>query len=95
MLQIFTGLLPFAELLTRGGMYSWYGKILLEVVKRGRRPQKPSVDSLAFSCNGLTNDIWDKMETCWDREASRRPSADEFSRLPFLVDILDDRPSRE
>jgi hypothetical protein len=96
LLQIFTGLLPFAELSTRGRKYNWQGMFLIEVVERGRRPQKPSGDSLAFSCYGLTDKIWDDMmETCWDHEARRRPSADELSKLPFLVAVLDDRPNQE
>ncbi|RXW24302.1 hypothetical protein EST38_g1565 [Candolleomyces aberdarensis] len=97
LLQIFTGLLPFAELSTHGRKYSWqiHGMILTEVVKRGRRPLKPAVDSPAYLCYGLTDGIWDMMEKCWDREVRRRPSADELSKLPFLVDVLDDRLAQE
>jgi hypothetical protein len=97
LLQIFTGLLPFAELSTRGRKFSWqiHGTFLKEVVERGRRPQKPAVNSHAYLGYGLTNSIWDMMEACWDREARRRPSADELSKLPFLVCVVDERSIQE
>jgi hypothetical protein len=85
-LQIFTGLLPFAELSALGRLYSF----LIQVVKHRKRPRKP--ESL---CYGLTDSIWNMMETCWSHEARRRPSADELSRVPFLVDVLDDRSNQE
>jgi hypothetical protein len=97
LLQIFTGLLPFAELSNRGrkSIYQIHGTFLKEVVERGRRPQKPVVNSPAYLHHGLTDSIWDMMDACWDREARRRPSADELSKLPFLVCVTDDRPVQE
>jgi hypothetical protein len=65
-----------------------------QVVKHGRRPQKPPADP-AYSSYGLTDSIWDMMEMCWNREARHRPSADDLSNLSFLVDVLDDRPVQE
>jgi hypothetical protein len=35
------------------------------------------------------------METCWYREARLRPSADDLSNLPFLVNVVDDRSVQE
>ncbi|KAJ2922874.1 hypothetical protein H1R20_g14225, partial [Candolleomyces eurysporus] len=94
--EIFTGRLPFAELSTRGrSSFQVHRMILTQVVEHGRRPQKPAVDSPPYLCYGLTDSIWDMMETCWDREARRRPSADGLSKLPFLVDVLDDRLAQD
>ncbi|RXW24304.1 hypothetical protein EST38_g1569 [Candolleomyces aberdarensis] len=94
--EIFTGLFPFAELLTHGlSSFQLHIIISTRVVKHGRRPQKPAVDSPACLRYGLTDSIWDMMETCWDRKVRRRPSADDLSKLPFLVDVLDDRSVQE
>ncbi|KAJ2922873.1 hypothetical protein H1R20_g14224, partial [Candolleomyces eurysporus] len=94
--EILTGLLPYAELSTRSrSSFQVHMIISTQVVKHGRRPQKPAVDSPAYLCYGLTDSIWDMMETCWEREIRRRPSADDLSKLPFLVDVLDDRSVHE
>ncbi|KAJ2922872.1 hypothetical protein H1R20_g14227, partial [Candolleomyces eurysporus] len=94
--EIFTGLFPFEELWTRGRSYiQVYRVISTQVVLHGRRPQMPAADSPAYSCYGLTDSIWDMMEKCWDREARHRPSADSLSKLPYLVDVPDDRSVRE
>ncbi|KAJ2914079.1 hypothetical protein MD484_g6347, partial [Candolleomyces efflorescens] len=95
--EIFTGLLPFAELeSTRGRSYIQIHRLITtEVVTHGRRPQKPAVESSAYSSYGLTESIWDMMETCWNREARHRPSADDLSNLPFLVNVIDDRSTQE
>ncbi|RXW18016.1 hypothetical protein EST38_g7838 [Candolleomyces aberdarensis] len=94
--EVFTGLVPFAELSTRGQSYiQIHRRISTQVVKHGRRPQKPAADSPAYLCYGLTDSIWVMMETCWAREVRCRPSADDLCRLPFLVDVLDDRSVQE
>jgi hypothetical protein len=94
--QIFTGLLPFAELTTRGQNYIRIHRLIsTEVVTHGRRPQKPAVDSPAYLSYGFTESIWDMMETCWNREPRLRPSPDDLLNLPFFAGLLDDRPIRE
>ncbi|RXW24276.1 hypothetical protein EST38_g1558 [Candolleomyces aberdarensis] len=94
--EIFTGLFPFAELSTPGrSPFQVHIMISTQVVKHGKRPQKPAVDSPPYLCYGLTASIWDMMETCWDRKVRRRPSADDLSKLPFLVDVPDDRLVQE
>ncbi|KAJ2925785.1 hypothetical protein H1R20_g11314, partial [Candolleomyces eurysporus] len=94
--EIFTGLLPFAELSTGGWSYiQVHRTISTQVVVHGRRPQKPGANDPAYLRYGLTDGIWDMMEKCWKHEARRRPSADDLSGLPFLVDVLDDRPVQE
>ncbi|KAJ2922875.1 hypothetical protein H1R20_g14228, partial [Candolleomyces eurysporus] len=90
--EMFTGLLPFEELPTRGRSYIQLHRMLsTEVVTRGRRPQKPAIDSPAYLCYGLTDAIWEMMVMCWAGEAKLRPSADDLSKLSCLVDVLDDR----
>ncbi|RXW24296.1 hypothetical protein EST38_g1563 [Candolleomyces aberdarensis] len=94
--EIFTGLLPFAELLTRGRSYiQAHRTISIQVVKHGKHPQEPAADSPAYLYYGLTQSIWDMMKECWHREARHRPSADNLSNLPDLVDVLDDRSVQE
>jgi hypothetical protein len=65
--------------------------ISTEVIIRGRRPQKPAVNGPAYLCYGLTDSIWEMMEKCWDREPRLRPSVDDLSKLPYLVDDFEDR----
>jgi hypothetical protein len=91
--QIFTGNLPFAKMSSRN--LKAQVNFLTEVVEGGKRPQKPAVDSPAYSTYGLTDNIWNMMETCWNQEAVRRPSADDIIRLPFLVGVVDDRLVQE
>ena len=91
LLQIFTGLLPFAELAKTNRNYAQVCTIISTQVPCGRRPQKPAINSPAYLSYGLTDSIWEMMEICWDPEPRRRPSADDVSKLPFLVDVPDDR----
>ncbi|RXW17088.1 hypothetical protein EST38_g8758 [Candolleomyces aberdarensis] len=94
--EIFTGHFPFAELETRGRSHFQVQRMIAtQVVKHGRRPQKPAVGSPAYLCYGLTDSIWDTMEKCWERKVRCRPSADDLSKLPFLVDVVDDRSAQE
>ncbi|KAJ2922871.1 hypothetical protein H1R20_g14226, partial [Candolleomyces eurysporus] len=87
--EMFTGLLPFAELI--GSRTLMQLQRMINEVTQGRRPQKPEVNSPAYLCYGLTDSIWEMMVMCWSGEAKLRPSVDDLSKLPYLVDVVDGR----
>ncbi|KAF6745756.1 kinase-like domain-containing protein [Ephemerocybe angulata] len=46
---------------------------IMEDVRGGKMPLKPRVTDPAFIHFGLTQDLWDMMTECWNREPKRRP----------------------
>jgi hypothetical protein len=68
-------------------------RIFKEVVKYDRRPLKPEPGSEAYLMRGLSEEIWEIMEACWQRNPSLRPSASQLTELPVFFGIVDDRPS--
>ncbi|TEB32783.1 kinase-like protein [Coprinellus micaceus] len=68
-------------------------RIFKEVVKYDRRPLKPEPGSEAYLMRGLSEEIWEIMEACWQRNPSLRPSASQLTELPAFFGIVYDRPS--
>jgi len=56
-------------------------------VKLGKRPSHPSHDLCRI--RGLTDKIWDLLQTCWTTEPSERPSA---GQIVEQLRALPDRP---
>ncbi|KAJ3485193.1 hypothetical protein NLI96_g5134 [Meripilus lineatus] len=48
------------------------------VLRRGEVPQYPGVDSEAAQ-RGLSQDAWELVQSCWDAERTRRPSATQIA----------------
>ncbi|KAG6894389.1 hypothetical protein C0993_011636, partial [Termitomyces sp. T159_Od127] len=50
---------------------------------------RPSSSSLAWTGRGLTERVWSCMESCWDKNPLRRPTASEVVRL-LTEEIMED-----
>jgi len=70
MIEVFTGTRPFANLRN--------DSLVQKALENGSRPLKPDA-----SGNGLTPQIWELIQRCWDQDPSHRPLARE------VVSILD------
>jgi hypothetical protein len=66
--QIFTGEIPFRE---------YRNQKVVPMVIEGRRPKRPANSQGV----GLSDEIWDMMQTCWDREPSNRPQIGDIVKL--------------
>ncbi|KAG6860189.1 hypothetical protein C0995_014617 [Termitomyces sp. Mi166 len=78
--QIFTGLLPF---------HQYHGSLVLPKLK-DVRPMRPT----EFR-NGLTETIWDLMNSCWSFNPAQRPSIHHAVSVLQRFQPMDRRPSRE
>lgn len=72
--QIFMGKVPFAHIPHNRG------HLVIDQVLKGRRPQRPKVDDLVWSTQGLTDGIWSLMTDCWKQLPSERPTMREIAK---------------
>jgi hypothetical protein len=81
---MFSGKIPFEDV----GIYDL--KFLLQ---RGERPSLPA-DDLSRR-RGLSLEMEDLIQDCWDQEPTKRPSADEVVKQLQLLQLVDQRPPNE
>ncbi|KAF9450092.1 kinase-like protein [Macrolepiota fuliginosa MF-IS2] len=70
--EIFVDAVPFHEI-------THDLSVILAIVK-GKKPSKPSDNSKPFTSWGLTDNIWNLMEQCWDSNPQHRPTAGNASQ---------------
>ncbi|EMD36221.1 hypothetical protein CERSUDRAFT_65939 [Gelatoporia subvermispora B] len=82
--EVFTGLLPFHDC-SHIGSISWR-------IQTGVRPERPTADALEL---GLTDEVWDLMEQCWQAEPRVRPGVDEIQACleEAVTDATSDLPT--
>ena len=83
--QIFTGCLPFHELLREP-------TVTLRV-NIGQRPTRPPLRSPAWRHWGLTDAIWELMEDCWRHRPVDRPVIKDVIVRLSPAQRIDDRPA--
>ncbi|KAG6808046.1 hypothetical protein H0H92_005591 [Tricholoma furcatifolium] len=64
--EIFTGEAPLAHISR--------DTTIVHKVLGGERPRRPPNSSPSWSAWGLTEDIWELMETCWNPDPAQRPN---------------------
>ncbi|KAG6909853.1 hypothetical protein DXG01_014881 [Tephrocybe rancida] len=82
-LEIFTGELPFPEIVTDAVAHH---------IIMGGCPMRPDPSSSSWTDFGLTEEIWACVEPCWEREPSERPNANTvIRRLGGSITAADSR----
>lgn len=66
---------------------------LFAVILSGKRPTKPEPGDLAFVNLGLTEELWELMERCWQEEPDQRPTAKDIQGHPLFASLQDNRLS--
>ena len=69
--QVFTGLVPFH-------LYQRDPAVISGVMSAGKRPERPSQATEL----GLTDGLWDLIQSAWAEDATKRPS------VPTIIDVL-------
>ncbi|KAG5650669.1 hypothetical protein H0H81_011446, partial [Sphagnurus paluster] len=82
-LEIFTGTFPFAHIPLNS-------VVLMEVAK-GARPPLPE-DNQAYKWMGLSSEMRQLMEDCWERDPTKRPDSSHVLRRLAAVKPHDKRP---
>ena len=83
-IKIFTGCYPFCEV-SRDSRVMWK-------VSQGHYPSRPSATA-PWTSWGLTQAVWELMESCWKKEPGDRPVIGEIIAQLNAVGRVDDRPS--
>ncbi|KXN84991.1 Serine/threonine-protein kinase HT1 [Leucoagaricus sp. SymC.cos] len=73
MYEIFTGQIPFHEICQQVRV--------MKAILEGKRPTKPVPIHPAWTKWGLSEDIWELMEECWETEPEQRPVASKVVQL--------------
>ena len=65
------------------------------LVLAGNRPRKPDPIDPAYQAYGLTEPIWSLIETCWNEDATLRPTALELQRANLFTSLVDPQPVQQ
>ena len=83
--QLFTGEKPFPVVRAQRSPGSAIVTLFDAVLDRNERLAKPAEGSTAYTRYGMTDEIWKMSEDCSVPDPSKRPSARDILKRPFMI----------